>query len=117
MIDSSFLYLCSEWAIRLTMLLYVPQRRSAAATRTWLLFIFLLPWPGLVCYALFGRIHIPRTRLERQARASRRIQDVQEQMGRRFASYPALPSSLIPASILAQRLGDFEPMGGNSVEL
>lgn len=107
----------TDWIIRLVMLVYVPQRRSAAATRTWLLFIFLLPVPGLVCYALFGRIHVPRFRIERQARASKRIQQVQQQMGRRFAAYPPLPPMLQPAAVLAQRLGDFEPMGGNSVEL
>lgn len=107
----------TDWIIRVVMLIYVPQRRSAAATRTWLLFIFLLPLPGLVCYALFGRIHVPRFRIERQARASKRIKEVQEQMGRRFADYPALPAALQPAAVLAQRLGDFEPMGGNAVEL
>ena len=110
-------YLISEWIIRIVMLIYVPQRRSTAATRTWLLLIFLLPWPGLVCYALFGRIHVPKFRLERQRRASRRIQDVQEQMGKRFSAFPALPPNIVPAAALAQRLGDFEPMGGNSVEL
>src|ERR1700741_583957 len=63
MFDWSFLYLCSEWAVRLTMLLYVPQRRSASAARTWLLFIFLLPWPGLAIYALVGRIRVPAFQL------------------------------------------------------
>ena len=107
----------TNWIIRVVMLVYVPQRRSAAATRTWLLLIFLLPLPGLVCYALFGRIHVPRFRIERQARASRRIKEVQEQMGKRLFAYPALSPMLEPAATLAQRLGDFEPMGGNSVEL
>jgi cardiolipin synthase A/B len=107
----------TNWIIRLVMLVYVPQRRSAAATRTWLLLIFLLPVPGLVCYTLFGRIHVPRSRIERQVRASRRIQEVQEQMGRRMAEHPPLPPALVPSAILAQKLGDFEPMGGNAVEL
>ena len=35
-----------EWAIRLIMLAYVPQRRTTAAARSWLLLIFLLPIPG-----------------------------------------------------------------------
>lgn len=134
-----------NWIIRLVMLVYVPQRRSAAATRTWLLLIFLLPLPGLVCYMLFGRIHVPRFRIERQARASRRIKEVQDQMCRRLAenppaslaslalgsepveedpalpmmrsALPDLPPALVPAAKLAQRLADFEPMGGNAVEL
>ena len=49
------LYLASEWVIRLVMLFYVPQRRSAAAARAWLLLIFCLPWVGLILYAVFGR--------------------------------------------------------------
>ncbi len=48
------LYYASEWAIRIAMLLYVPQRRPPAAARTWLLLILLLPWPGLIVYAIFG---------------------------------------------------------------
>jgi len=52
----SLLYLASEWVIRFAMLIYVPQKRSAAASRTWLLFIFLVPWPGLILYWLFGPV-------------------------------------------------------------
>ena len=67
------LYYASEWVIRLAMLVYVPQRRSAAAARAWLLLIFLLPWPGLVIYAVFGRIHVSQLGLDKLARASRAI--------------------------------------------
>ena len=56
------LYYISEWAVRLVMLVYVPQKRTPAATRTWLLLIFLLPWPGLIIYAAFGRIRVPQIR-------------------------------------------------------
>ena len=71
----SLLYLISEWSIRFVMLAYVPQRRSAAASRTWLLLIFLLPWPGLILYALFGRIYLPKRRIAIQQLASRRIRE------------------------------------------
>ncbi|MGC3966025.1 MAG: hypothetical protein QM775_01230 [Pirellulales bacterium] len=43
----SELFYASEWIVRLVMLVYVPQRRSPAAARSWLLLIFLLPLPGL----------------------------------------------------------------------
>jgi cardiolipin synthase len=59
----SLLYLVSEWGIRFVMLFYVPQQRSAASARTWLLLIFLLPLPGVILYALFGRIYLPRRRI------------------------------------------------------
>ena len=52
MLSWGTLYLASEWVIRLVMLFYVPQRRSPAAARGWLLLIFFLPWVGLVLYAV-----------------------------------------------------------------
>src|SRR3984957_18396966 len=117
MIDWSFLYLCSEWAIRLSMLLYVPQRRSAAASRTWLLFIFLLPWPGLIVYAIFGRIYVSKRRIGRQLRASHQIRAVQAQLGLRAFARPKLPPDAAAIAAFATRLGDFEPFGENQIEL
>ncbi|HXR08663.1 MAG TPA: cardiolipin synthase, partial [Candidatus Acidoferrum sp.] len=113
----SLVYLISEWVIRLTMLVYVPRQRSAAAARTWLLFIFLLPWPGLVFYALVGRIYLPKDRLARQEGASKKIRLVQEQFLARGHALPSLPSNVSPLAALAARLGDFEPLQGNDVEL
>lgn len=117
MINWSQLYLISEWIVPLVMLVYVPQKRSTAAARTWLLLIFLLPWPGLLFYALFGRIYVPRRRIEQLARASRHIRTVQEQMGARLSANPELPPNLASAALLATRLGDFEPFGNNTIEL
>lgn len=109
----ALLYVLSEWVIRLTMLVYVPQRRSPAAARTWLLLIFLLPWPGCLLYAVIGRIKLPAWRLARQRRASDLIHEWQN-------SHPVASASDgtgrgIPA--LVHALGDFRALGGNSVEL
>jgi cardiolipin synthase len=117
MLNWSLLYLVSEWSIRLVMLVYVPQRRPAAASRTWLLFIFLLPWPGLVLYVLFGRIALPARRVAMQERASRFIRHAQAQIGARVAIQPELPPALEPIPAQAQKLGDFEVFSGNSVEI
>ncbi len=113
----SLVYLISEWVIRLTMLVYVPRQRTAAAARAWLLFIFLLPWPGLIFYALVGRIYLPKDRLARQERASKKIRLVQEQFLSQGHSLPSLPPHVSPLAALAARLGDFEPLQGNEVEL
>jgi cardiolipin synthase len=113
----SVLYLISEWSVRFVMLVYVPQKRSTAAARTWLLLIFLLPWPGLLLYALFGRIYLPKRRLDRQERASQEIRSAQTQLAPSLTLRPNLPSNLMPATNLATRLGDFEPFGGNAFEL
>jgi cardiolipin synthase A/B len=116
MIDWSFLYLASEWGIRLVMLLYVPQRRSAAASRTWLLFIFLLPWPGLVLYALVGRIRLPQWRRKLQAQAALQIEKAQGQIGERIILEPDLPAHLqiIPQQV--RKLGSFETFAGNAFD-
>jgi cardiolipin synthase A/B len=117
MIDWSLLYLISEWAIRLVMFVYVPQRRSAEAARTWLLFIFLLPWPGLLIYWIFGRIYLPARRIQMQERASQFVRRAQAQIGALVAVEPELPAALQSIPVFARRLGDFETLGGNRIEL
>jgi cardiolipin synthase A/B len=117
MLNWSLLYLISEWVIRFVMLIYVPQRRSAAASRTWLLFIFLLPWPGLALYWLFGRIYLPVRRVQMQERASRFIREAQAQIGARVTVEPELPAALQYVPTLARHLGDFETLAGNDLEL
>jgi len=113
----SLLYLISEWGIRFIMLVYVPQRRSAASARTWLLLIFLLPFPGVILYALFGRIYLPKRRIEMQERASRTIRRAQELFGTEIVATAALPDHLTPIVILARQLGDFQAVAGNTLEL
>lgn len=117
MLDWSLFYLISEWIIRLTMLIYVPQRRSAAASRTWLLFIFLVPWAGLLLYALFGRVYLSTRRITMQERASRFIRQVQAQIGARVTVQPNLPATLESIPAQARQLGDFEVFSGNSIEI
>jgi len=114
----SLAYLISEWTIRLVMLVYVPQRRSAAASRTWLLLIFLLPRPGLLLYIAFGRIYLPRSRIEMQNRASSRIREVQAQRKTQpGVAIQIFPPNLQPIVHLGRQLGDFEAPSGNSLEL
>ncbi|QOV92321.1 cardiolipin synthase [Humisphaera borealis] len=111
------LYLISEWTIRLIMLLHVPQKRTPAAARTWLLIIFLLPWPGLIVYMLIGRPYLPEKRRRARELASRQIIEIQKRIGRHHVATPELPANLAQASSLAAHLGDFEPFSGNEVEL
>lgn len=114
----SAVYLAAEWLIRFAMLAVVPQQRTPAAARTWLLLIFLLPIPGLILYGIIGRIYLPRRRLEMQRQASGLIREAQGQM-------PVLPDAgaveepepLRMISTLALALGDFQRIGGNRIEL
>jgi cardiolipin synthase len=117
MIDWSLIYLMSEWVIRLVMFVYVPQRRTVESARTWLLFILLLPWPGLLIYWLFGRIYLPARRIQMQERASEFVRRAQAQIGARVPIEPELPPTLKFVPAVARRLGDFETLAGNRVEL
>lgn len=111
-------YLISEWAVRLAMLFYVPQRRSPAAARGWLLLIFFLPWPGLILYAIFGRAYLPRERLGMQLAVSRLVRELQPRiLGDALVTELALPPAFSPAVSLAHRLADFATCRGNQVEL
>ena len=117
-IQWSVLYLASEWIIRLTMLLYVPQRRSPSAARAWLLLIFFLPLPGVLLYALVGRIYVPRRRIALQRQASQLIRSVQEKIPAPIdAATITLPAYVQAAVQLAARLGDFRAVGGNEIVL
>ncbi len=107
------LYVASEWVVRFVMLVYVPQRRSPAAARTWLLLIFLLPWPGFLLYAAIGRIKFPAWRMRRQQKISQLIRDIQRE--RPLA--PALVAPPDSVASLVSALGDFRALGGNAIEL
>jgi cardiolipin synthase A/B len=113
----SLLYLASEWVIRFVMLIYVPQKRPAAASRAWLLLIFLLPWPGLLVYAFFGRAFLPRRRLQRQRRLEQHLGEKREGLREILGTAGDLPHGVRPLAVLAEDLGGFRPLGGNSVEL
>ncbi len=117
MLHWTAIYLLSEWVIRLIMLVYVPQRRSPAAARTWLLLIFVLPWPGLILYAIFGRPYVPSNRRRMQERISQTIRTTGQRYFQPCAIHPELPPQFLRAVTLAKNLGDFPILGGNEVEL
>jgi cardiolipin synthase len=112
------LYLVSEWVIRLVMLFYVPQRRSAAAARAWLLLIFFLPWVGLVLYLVFGRAYLPRQRIAMEITVSRLVRELQPRiLGQSLTDSPDLPATFSQAVSLAHTLADFGICRGNRIEL
>jgi cardiolipin synthase len=111
------LYVLTEWAIRLTMLVYVPQKRSPAAARSWLLLIFILPWVGLALYALLGRAYLPRKRVEQQQIIGRLVRTRGYELLAPSIATPSLPEHFRQAITLATNLGDFPITGGNQIEL
>ena len=110
-------YVISEWVVRIVMLLYVPQRRSPASARAWLLLIFFLPSLGLALYALIGRAYVPRRRLEQQARLAQLMQEMPERFGTPAPAALPIPLEIAEAARLAHNLGSFTVTAGNRVEL
>jgi cardiolipin synthase len=110
-------YLISEWAIRLVMLVYVPQRRSPAAARTWLLVIFIFPWGGLILYSIFGRAYLPRRRRQLIQKVMQLVKATGEEYFQIHTVHPDLPPQFLQAITLAENLGEFPIVGGNHVEL
>ena len=91
------LYFVSEWMVRITMLFWVPLRRSPEAAKGWLLLIFFLPWPGLLLYSLIGRPYAPHKRRERMDRLRAALRPTAE----RLAAHPHIthpPTSPAPDS-------------------
>ncbi len=115
----SLLYLAVEWSIRLVMLVYVPQRRSANAARARLLLIFFLPNPGLVLYAWVGRIYIPRKRLALHHAAARHIRQVLRQLRREELPEPraVVDPDARRTMALAAGLGELPAVEGNRIEV
>ena len=113
-IDWGFVYVASEWLVRVAALVYVPQRRPPSAARAWLLLIFFLPWPGVVLYLLIGRAYMPRRRF----RLQKQIFELVRHLAARPPSFEAsvahsVSPELLPALRLADRLSEFPAVGGN----
>jgi cardiolipin synthase len=117
MLDWPLLYLISEWAIRLVMLVYVPQKRNPAAARTWLLLIFIFPIGGLILYGLFGRAYMSQRRLRAQERSSHFIRTAGKAYLDPYVCRPDLTPPFQHLVTLIEKLGDFGIVGGNQVEV
>lgn len=117
MLTWATLHVVSEWAIRLVMLVYVPQRRSPAAARSWLILIFMFPYVGLVAYSIFGRAYISRWRLEMHRRAADLLKTAGQVVFQPYRAHPQTPGPFEGAVTLAENLGEFGILGGNRVEL
>lgn len=105
-----------DWLIRLAALLWIPSRSTPAAARSWLLLVGFVPLLGLPLYLLFGHPWLSRERVRRQANASEVIRDGQAGLAALCWTPPpgSVAAEVVP---LVQRLGDFMPTHGNSVQL
>jgi len=117
-LDWGYAYVASEWVIRVAALLVVPQRRAPSAARAWLLFIFFLPWPGLLFYSLIGRAYLPRRRFDVQRQIYETIRRIEPRaLTGEVVVAPEVSPELLPALRLAEQLSEFPVVGGNRFEL
>lgn len=111
--DVDFLWYMAEWAIRIGALLVVPQRRSPAATRAWLLLIFFLPVPGLLLFLTIGSPQFPAWRKAR----FRTLEPFFRQTAEALGAHAADLGDRQPIAQLASTLGHMPAVDGNEVEL
>lgn len=114
----AFLYVASEWVIRVVMLVVVPFRRSPEAAKGWLLAVFFLPWPALIVYWFIGRPTLPAWRAARFAR----LPEVFAPVRQRLLDLPQMATAeltpgLQQAANLVSNLGHLRPLSGNAIQL
>ena len=102
-----------EWAIRIGALVVIPFKRKATAA-AWLLFLFLLPIPGLLLFLAIGQPRFPRWRTERFEKLRPYFNSVSRALR---GTSPEKLGSVADTAKLALRLGAFPPLAGNSIEL
>lgn len=116
--DWGLLYAITEWVIRIVMLGYVPQRRTPAAARTWLLLIFFFPWGGLILYLILGRLHLPKRRRTQLETLSNRVREAASLLPPEIRTpLDTLPPEVADAARLAENLTAFPMLGRNHIEL
>lgn len=114
----TWVFVISEWTIRLVMLVLVPFRRTPAAAKGWLLLIFFEPWVGLLLYLLIGRAQLRGWQTDQLAKLPQAMAKVVDRLSNhenRF--HPEVGPALSQAVTLAENLGQSPILGGNSVEL
>src|SRR5215203_3297798 len=102
-----------EWAIRIGALIVIPFKRKATAA-AWLLFLFLLPIPGLLLFLAIGQPRFPRWRTERFEKLRPFFDSVSRKLGQTSAKRLG---TVADTAALASRLGAFPPLAGNSIAL
>lgn len=108
----------SEWVLRVLAILWIPQRRSPAAAKVWLLLIFFLPWVGFVLYWLLGNVSLKQARSRKREKLLRAWAARNNALELAVAEVPqAQQERLAQAVRLAENLGRMPIVGGNHAEM
>ncbi len=112
-------YIVGEWIIRVLMLpVVVRGGRRPDSAMAWLLVISFLPFLGLLLYSLLGSYRLPQRRVLRHSRLQQEFNQIRQRLEHhpQFAS-PQLDDGINSTVRLAERLGDYRTLGGNSLQL
>ncbi len=112
-------YIIGEWTIRVVMLpVVVRGGRRPDSAMAWLLVISFLPFAGLLLYSLFGSYRLPQRRVRRHSRLQQEFNQLRLRLEHHPQFAPPRLDAEIQASVrLAERLGYYQTLGGNSLEL
>jgi len=94
------------------------RHREPASRMAWILIVLAAPVVGLVAYALFGEIHIGRTRLARSREATERLRALPPVVAADTGpAQAAIPEAFGPLFRVGQASGGLPPVGGNAARL
>lgn len=112
-----WIYLASEWIIRVVMLGVVPRGRAPQAALAWLVIIFFLPWIGLAIYLLVGTRRLSARRAFQYHQAITRLGDFEREiLNRPQVIQPEVHERQRDIVALAEKLSLMPVLGGNSAE-
>lgn len=120
--DVSFWYLgyiAGEWTIRVVMLpVVVRGGRRPDSAMAWLLVISFLPFLGLLLYALFGNYRLPQRRVRRHSDLQKQFNEIRQRLeSHPQFQLPEIAPEYQPIVRLAERLGYYQTLGYNHMEL
>ncbi|MBB4070926.1 cardiolipin synthase [Canibacter oris] len=108
-----------DTVIRITALFTVPRNRRPSSGMAWLLFIFFLPIPAALLFAVIGRRNLPKQRRERLKRFQKGIREQLNDETLLAFPVPQQPrrQAVENAIKIARTLGAFPMVGGNTAQL
>lgn len=106
--------------IRISIIFIVPRNRKPNSALAWLMFMFMLPIPGLLAYLLIGNPKLPRQRREAQATLDRVIEHTMRTLKRSQDNYHLIdvkpPKKYQNQANLNKALSHLPVSGGNKLD-
>ena len=115
------IWLILEWSIRIGALFVVPRNRKPTSATSWLLFIFIFPFAGLLFFLLLGSPKLPKSRRNAQKTLDGFIKTTLKQIKAKRDTNNLLsakaPVKYGALAALSESLGHMPVFSGNDVEV